>query len=29
MLHGFEDIVQNYGSRKMVEKLKSQFKDFY
>ncbi|MDG4557482.1 MAG: hypothetical protein P9F19_08850 [Candidatus Contendobacter sp.] len=29
VLHGIEDIIQNYGSRKTVDKLKSQFKDFY
>ncbi len=29
MLRGFEDILQNYGSRKSVEKLKSQFQEFY
>lgn len=29
LLRGFEDIIQNYGSRKSAEKFKSQFKEFY
>lgn len=29
VLHGIEDIIQNYGSRKTVERLRSQFKSFY
>lgn len=29
MLHSFEDIIQNYSSKKEVEKFKLRFKDFY
>jgi hypothetical protein len=29
MLRGFEDIIQNYGSRKSAEQFKSKFSEFY
>ncbi|HRD67864.1 MAG TPA: hypothetical protein PKY50_17125 [Candidatus Competibacter sp.] len=29
LLYGFEDIIQNYGSKKIVENFKVKFKDFY